>query len=412
MPLRLTFLSTVVSPAIMISLGLTSCQLPENALSWRRGGTGQPTVLRAQSAGQEALFPTATGFNVPLHAVTLNDTARLLAGLQPIGQDSFPAVRGSSGWANHKNKLDTLWSDFSWRHEQPIQNWAASQISDLRSSSALFYPFSGPDFLFANLFFPNADTVVLCGLEPCEPLPPISQLTAAEIEGGLDGLETSINTVMQFSFFITKDLRRDLVSTRFRGVLPLILTFMARSGHVVESIDLVKIDASGSPVLVSGSSGSAPGAVIRAIGPNGVMKRVFYFRQDLSNDGIQPGSPFLRFVASFNAPPAFAKSASYLMHEGGFSVIRNFLLTQCRGVVQDPSGVPYRSFVEQGWSVSLYGNYRGTIDLFNEHQQSDLVSAYQRLGAQPLSFGIGYLYDPERTSLMVGRPGAMRMSAR
>lgn len=93
-------------------------------------------------------------------------------------------------------------------------------------------------------------------------------------------------------------------------------------------------------------------------------------------------------------------------------MIRNFLLTQCRGIVQDPSGVPYRSFGEQGWNVALYGNYRGTIDLFNEHQQSDLVSAYQRGSAQPLTFGIGYLYDPERTSLMVGRPGAMRMSAR
>ena len=71
-----------------------------------------------------------------------------------------------------------------------------------------------------------------------------------------------------------------------------------------------------------------------------------------------------------------------------------------------------RSFAEHGWNVTLYGNYQGTLDIFSNHQQSDLIAAYQRYGAQPLSFGIGYLYNPERTSLMVGRPGAIRTSAR
>jgi hypothetical protein len=415
MTLRFSPFSQAGFAAFSIVALLSSCQLPEYAQRWAAANApaaaGNTTVRRAQAVGDEALYPTAQGFNLPTQSGTLNDTARLLAGLPAAGRDSFPQVRSSSGWVSHQNKLNTLWSDFGWRHEQPIRSWVPTQIADLQAPT-LFYPFSGPDFLFAQQFFPNADTVVLCGLEPCEPLPPIAQLAQNEIDGGLDGLVTSISTAMQFSFFITKDMRRDLVSTRFRGVLPLILTFMARTGHTVESIDLVKIDSTGSPVLVSGSSGSAPGAVIRAIGPNGVMKRVFYFRQDLSNDGISPGSPFLRFVASLGHPPAFAKSASYLMHEGGFSVIREFILNNCRGIVQDPSGIPYRSFADRGWNVSLYGNYRGTLDMFAEHNQSDLIAAYQRGNAQPLDFGIGYLYNPERTCLMVGRPGAMRMSAR
>ena len=192
------------------------------------------------------------------------------------------------------------------------------------------------------------------GWSRAEPLPPLQQLSADEMVGGLDGLVTSINTAMQFSFFITKDMRRDLVSTRFRGVLPVILTFMARSGHTVESIDLVRLDGNGQPVLVSGSGGSAPGAMIRARGPGG-LKRVLYFRQDLSDSGLSPSGPFLKFVSSLGRPPAFLKSASYLMHESGFSTIRNYLLSHCRGIVQCPSGVPYRDLLPVAGTLSCMG---------------------------------------------------------
>jgi hypothetical protein len=184
-----------------------------------------------------------------------------------------------------------------------------------------------------------------------------------------------------------------------------ILTFMARSGHTVESIDLVKLDANGQPVLVSGTGGSAPGAMIRARAPGGGLKRVLYFRQDLSDSGLSPGDPFLKFVSSLGRPPVFLKSASYLMHEGGFSNIRSYLTTRCRGLVQDPSGVPYRNIVASGMNLRLYGNYQGTLDMFSEHTQGDLISAFRegKHSARPVDFGIGYMFDPSRTCIMVAR---------
>jgi hypothetical protein len=234
----------------------------------------------------------------------------------------------------------------------------------------------------------------------------LSQLSAGEIASGLGGLQTSLTTVMQFSFFITKDMRNDLVSTRFRGVLPVILTFMARTGHTVDSLDLVALDGNGSVGVVTGSGGEAPGALIRCTGPDGRQKRVFYFRQDLSNESLHAGSPLLRFVSNLGNPPAFTKSASYLMHEGGFSNIRSYLLNNSRGLVQDPSGVPYSNLLSAGWNVQLYGSYSGTLDIFSSHHQSDLISAYKAGKATPLNFGIGYLYSPDNTCLMVGRRSA------
>jgi len=400
---RLLLRSVCAAP--LLTLGMTSCQNPRDQTEdLAQDSQGRSEIRRALSSEDGVtLFEPSAEFNVPAGNVSINDTARLFAGLPPAGSDVFGSLRRSSTWAQHQQKMDGLWSNFEARHAAPIRAWAQTEIPDLQRASGLFYPFSGPDFVFAHTFFPKADMMILCGLEQCEPLPPLHQLTPDELANGLDGLITSVSSVMQFSFFITKDMRRDLVSTRFRGVIPLILCFMARTGHQIESIDLVQLDAAGNPILVQGAQ--SPGVMIRSYGPDGAMRRVFYFRQDLADQSLKPGGPFLQFVSSMGNPPAFVKSASYLMHESYFSNIRNYLTSQCRGIVQDPSGIPYANLLSAGLDLRLYGNYSGTLDIFSNRQQPDLIQAYRegRHNAQPIPFGIGYMYAADRTCLMVAR---------
>lgn len=363
-------------------------------------------LLRAESAGTETLFPSQQGLNIPLESAALNDSALFLAGLPAVhGRDCFPEMRGGEAWKAHRAKMDSVWSDFTARHGSPVNSWARSEISDLRSADAVFYPFSGPDFLFAYLFYPKAETYVLCGLEPCEPLPVWNSLSQGDVSNGLDGLVNSLSSVLHFSFFITKDMRQDLQATRFRGVLPVFMVFLARTGHAIDSVDAVRLDGNGNPVVFAAGQSTVPGFLIRAHGPHG-PKRIFYFSQDLSDGSLTPNGPFLRFVSSLGRPSALLKSASYLMHEGYFSNVRNHLLTRTRGIVQDPSGIPYQRLRDAGMKLNLYGGYQNTIDIFKKYEQPDLASAYADPAskARPLSFGIGYLLDPKNTSLMVARP--------
>lgn len=400
----MSWISRRLFPAITAALAvgalIAGCRLPG-------GGdiSGDIQIRRAQAAGDSELFPTPFALNVPADSAALNDAARFLAGMEALGgKETFGRLRGTMQWRNHAARMNGLWAAFMGRHGQPVAAWARSEIGDLRSAGAVFYPFSGPDFLFADLLFPHAETYLLCGLEPCEALPQWNTLGADDIAEGCDGLYASLDTVLQYSYFITKEMRTDLQATRFKGVLPVFLVFLARTGHIVESVDAVRLDGNGVPVLIP-SAGTTPGLQIRFRGSGG-SKRIFYFAQNLANDSLKPGGPFLRFAASLGRPAAMAKSASYLMHEGNFSNIRNFLLTNCRGIVQDPSGVPYRSFVERGWKLSLYGNYLGTGEPFLQYPQDDLIRAYQQGGSRipAISFGIGYLTDPRTTCLMVGRP--------
>jgi len=364
-------------------------------------------IMRAQAVGDGDLFPTPTELNVPMETAALNDVARFLAGMPPLaGQDAFVEMRKTDSWKYHARSMDGLWQQFTLRHGRPVNNWANTHLGELRSANTVFYPFSGPDFLFANLIFPHAETYLMCGLEPCEPLPEWNTFTPGDMAVGLEGLVGGLDTVLQYSYFITKEMRTDFQATRFRGVLPSFLVFLARTGHVVQSINSVRLDASGNPVIYQGGQSTTPGLLIR-VSAGGQEKRIFYFSQDLADDSLKPDGPFLRFASSLGRPVAMAKSASYLMHESYFSNVRNHILKKCSGLVQDPSGVPFRNLLENGWSVQLYGGYLRSFDPFEEYQQPDLYEAYINPSnhVPTLNFGIGYLNDPKTTSLMVARPG-------
>jgi hypothetical protein len=389
----------IITPAAAALVLLTHCALQQLSPFSPILGSSGSTVARALPLEDSAtpLYPQQPGFSSAVGAVSLNDTARLLAGMDAVGYGH--PIRSMTEWQEHKAKLDQLWGNYGWRHRQPIQYWSRSAAGDLRSAPALFYPFSGPDFLFANEFFPNAETMVLVGLEPCEPLPPLVGLQQADVASGLEGLRTTLNTVMQFSFFITKDMRNDLVGTRFRGVLPVMLVFLARSGHAIDSVDLINLDSAGLPQL---AQGSGQGLVLRARDSSGRSRRIFYIRQDLSDGSLRPTSPLLRLVDSLGQPPVFLKSASYLLQQSGFSTVQRYITERSGAILQDSSGLSYADLMKCR-SVKLYGNYQGIIDLFSEHEQPDLISAYANRQQPPLRFGIGYLYEPEKTCLMVGR---------
>jgi hypothetical protein len=391
---------TLPLPQLMLTVALTGllsqCGSPSSATP------ADLEIRRAEPVG-EPFYPAPSALQIPVASAAINDTARFLAGLTPpSNDDGFMSLRTTPAWTNHSQKMNGLWRDFEWRHGRPVKLWAAAEISDLRAAPAVFYPFGGPDFLFANLVFPGAQTYLLCGLETCDPLPGWDTLTRDEIDVGLEALGSSLDTVLQFSYFITKEMRQDLKASRFKGVLPVFLVFMARTGHVIESVEPVQLDAAGNPVMLAPSDKASPGLLFRLNGPYG-PKQVYYFTQNLSNDACKPDGPFLRFATRLGQPVALAKSASYLMHEAYFSNVRTQVLNHCRGLVQDPSGVPFRNLQEGPWEMTLYGNYQGVQSIFQEYEQPGLIEAYRTQPARPLTFGIGYLNDPATTSLMVGR---------
>ena len=106
----------------------------------------------------------------------------------PVGANSplLPLV-ADSGWQQHAKLFDETWKGLDERQLSNIRTWTAKNITDPRL--VLFYFFSGPDFLYANAFFPSANTYVLAGLEPVGRIPDVASLPPKSVPGTLRHLE-------------------------------------------------------------------------------------------------------------------------------------------------------------------------------------------------------------------------------
>jgi hypothetical protein len=136
--------------------------------------------------------------------------------------------------------------------------------------------------------------------------------------------------------------------------------------------------------------------------PSGRSQSLYYFKTDLSNGG--GNGTFLAFCKRHAPGASLIKSASYLMHDGGFSTVRNFLLANSTVIVQDDSGIPYRDFDQNRWNVKLYGVYEGPISLFAKHYQPDLAAAFERSRSGNLGFAFGYAWQVQKGLLMEATP--------
>jgi len=374
---------------ILLACGfLSSCQLPS---------------LPPGSEVRRAIVPeTATEMSV---AVTpLDDTARFLAGMPGGSGSPLSPARQTESWQRFSRNMDELWRRFSVQRQPRIAGFSRSELGGLRNAPTVWYPFSGPDILFAEAFFPGAGHYELCGLESCEMLPDLASLSPDQQAAALDGLYTSLTTALSYSFFITKDMRVDLQRTAVKGTLPLCLVFLARLGYPIESVTPVSLAAGGA--LVTGQSGSnCPGYTIRYRAGMGRSKSLTYFTENVADFSLRSDPRYLNYLRGYGPVATYLKSASYLMHTDEFSLIRQRILDQSSAILQDDSGLPLQSLTDSRWDLTFYGNYTGVLDLFREHYQADLMAVYQTGGPQvrAIDFGLGYKHLTGDTALILAR---------
>src|ERR1019366_6731165 len=105
------------------------------------------------------------------------------------------------------------------RQLSKIRAWAGTNLN--ASRPAVFYMFSGPDFLYADAFYSKATTYVLSGLEPVGSIPDLVKVPLKRIGGTLQNIESSLNSIMTLSFFKTNNMKSDLRAGQLNGTLPI-----------------------------------------------------------------------------------------------------------------------------------------------------------------------------------------------
>jgi len=372
-----------------------------------------PAALQAPQSASPITQPTPAITPAPpvllLNAptTTADEKARFLTGRRLNPGSRLASLQSTPWYLDHSKSYSSAWRGFDEKYFSKMRAWSATQLAPrVGTPSTVYYLFGGPDFINAYALFPDATTYILGGLEPVGAMIPPEQLDEAKLSTGLTGLRESTSVILQFSHFITKDMKVDFEKTDFKGVLPILLSFLSLGGAEVVGVQYFGIDKSGSFNVTQNPqapAGMLPGVKVdfrkSAVSP---IQSVYYIQADASDGALKSNPALLTWMRKFAPGVTYLKAASYLLHENYFSTVRTFLLQESRAILQDDSGIPIRFFPPGTWNVTFFGSYSGTLDLFAKYFQTDLSEIYRSgLPIAPLDFGTGYKWKVGESNLML-----------
>ncbi|MBI2967963.1 MAG: hypothetical protein HYY40_09140 [Bacteroidetes bacterium] len=343
----------------------------------------------------------------------LSDASLVLAGLNPEDAALKNRVTHNSAWNNYSAWMSEKWDEITINRLSSMVAWADSErVTTEGTGSTLFYPFSGPDFLNAITLFPDADNYVLIALERLGKMPDFSAMDESSFDNYLQSVQVSLIDLFRRSYFVTKNMSKDLVQDRVDGTLPLIALFMARTGNYIAGVTRISVDTNGKVTNCSDENESgfnkrnARGLDIGFVtrGKNN-LRHLYYFRADLSDEGLKRAPEFMKYLNGLGTTTGYLKSASYLLHYREFSRIRNLMLQQCAFILQDDSGIAFHYFSKEEWNFRFYGTYTTPIKDFRGLFQHDLAGEYKKESAvvEPVPFNLGYHWGSNGINLMCAK---------
>ena len=353
---------------------------------------GQMQAQDTAPRGKLLQMPAAPQRQQVAQRSSASDAARYLAGM-PVSAGS-PLVRltGDSVWIAHSNAMNAGFAKLDQSRLSNMRTWRVEFLASATGfSRTCLYFFSGPDFLYADTLYPDCTTYVLVSLEPVEVLPELQTLPLVSLQNTLQAIEAALNTFLSFGYFETQDLREYTRRSLLKGVVPILFVFLARSGKEILNVE-----------YLSQNKGNARGVRITFFDPDTNSQKVlYYFCADLSDGGLKANQSILRFCRSLGLANSFLKAPSYLLHQDGFTIARDYLLRASASILQDDSGIPIRYFTPERWTLRLFGTYTGPIELFKNFYQPDLRRYYETSYPKPLTFPFGYQWNPHDATLIL-----------
>src|SRR6267143_4073843 len=414
--------------APLISMGSLNAPRRRAPMAWLAG------LIAAGLIGPWATAPAADAPADPTRPGTANASAahtpaeltaiaRLLAGLDPQGSASLQAVARTDAWKAHRKA--SRYGDRQLQERlQRMDSWQRTTLPPAPAGAALVYPFSGPDFVNAFALFPDYKTYVFFSLEPPGEIPALAGMDEHQLGVLFSDLRGALNDLVALNFFITPNMQENLHTDSLQGTAPLLLAQMGLLGLTVHSVEPYEPWPSSVPSATEGKPATDASSAHRSAGqphqPMRALKIEFddrsktrrtllYLSLDVSDSQLRFYPEFVPWLTTFEQPTVLLKSASYLLHGGNFRKVRGVVLERARLIVQDDTGMPYHLLRDDGFRISLYGQYERPVKLFENRYQKDLDDAFVSAGnTDPVPFPFGYNWGKEGRSgvIVAGRPGA------
>src|SRR5712692_4008059 len=183
-------------------------------------------------------------FEVP-RSREADDLARFLAGLAPRDGSSFAELHQTPEWQAHARASNQIWEAFEKRLPA-LRDFSRDELDRFRADDPpVFYPFGGPDAITATVFFPNHSTYVLVGLEPPGTLIPAQHFKPADLSEKLGQIRSTLDSLLARSFFITRQMDKELRGQITDGLLLPIVVQLVRQGSTILGVEYILVDGTG-----------------------------------------------------------------------------------------------------------------------------------------------------------------------
>jgi hypothetical protein len=342
-------------------------------------------------------------YSVPFDTLK-NDVVSFISGMQHGKSGCLARLDSITKWKQFAIRMDSGFLDLDTSRFAKMEKWADSELIDCHGSTTLFYPFGGPDFLNANIFYPNSDIYILIGLEPVGVLPDLCNMSVEQINRYLEDVRFSLKDIFKRSYFITGNMIGALKKSSVNGAVPLISLFIERNGYNIVSIKNIGIDSNGTcqPAdSLKNIKNFTHGVRIDFAADTGRrVQSVLYFQTDISDEGLKKNTEFQKYLSMLPQSYTYLKAASYLMHGKDFSMIRNTVFDKSKSILQDDSGIAYRYFDKTKWDIHLYGSYTKPGKEFSWINETDLSKAYTDPSVKPVPFTLGYNWRTQHINLL------------
>jgi hypothetical protein len=349
---------------------------------------------------------TSIAGDAPAVEPPVEDIAKFISGI-PCSVEPWKTLQNSAEWTAFAAGLEKSWGELEEKRLEPMRTWARAELAEANAATKiLFYPFGGPDFMTAYVFFPEAETYVLLGLEFVGQLPEFKASESSRAANYLSNLQAAFSDFLQKSYFITHNMDVTLAGDKVDGILPILCFFLKRTGNTIvavrrcaflEGMGLVEYDYG----LRRRSRRPYGIKIAFSSGGSNKLRTLYYFSCDLADLSFGTNSAFYAYLNGLPFETTFLKSASYLPHYKEFSNIRSMILDKSRFILEDDTGIPFRYFPEKAWDVQLYGEYIKPVTDFAGVEQLDLKAAYADPGrVKTLPFHVGYHWGTNKDSIL------------
>jgi len=344
------------------------------------------------------------------------------------GSDAIPATIDAPTVEKHCAEMAKRYERFNEKYVTPAQAFFA-QLRPATTPTTIVYPFGGGDLASALVTYPDAKEITTISLEHAGDPTRLAKLEKkSQLNNSLAAYRAAIYGLLTLNDSTSENMRK-LEKGGIPGQLSFHLTGMAALGYEPVSLKFLRLNDDGTihyltqadfDALAPKKAKKKKGGWVDTDFSEAFTNMELSFRRagdakapvvvhrhfawNLGDKGFK-GSALEKHLQAKGKIAALTKAASYLIWNGGFSGIRNYLLANMTWMASDATGIPPRWAKKAGFEIVTYGTFKGPfLEEADLNIGEEMVKLWATQPRRKLPFRYGYPDSEKNLHLMITKP--------